>query len=249
LNFFSATTPGWITENMPEGVITGGFASRVMFVYEEAPRINKMFFDDVLYPYPDKKEISFLDLEKDLVLDLLHITKELSGEFQFSPDGLEYAREWSIQSPPLWIQKNEKLAGYLNRKKTFVAKLAQIHSIASKDELIITAEDWAWGVHACESTEQGLSKIFAGVGKNRYTTEVDKIVAFVKNMNFYTAEPVPMHEVLRNFGHSAEPRILKDIILYAVEAKMLHVRSRGDEHELWVPEFEQEGKLLLRSAT
>lgn len=233
INFFSATTPGWITDNMPEGVITGGFASRVIFVYEDGPRVNKMFFDDVVGP--------FEQLEKDLLIDLLHISKELAGEFSFSDDGLKAAKEWSSLPHPQRLMKNDKLGGYLNRKKTHVAKLAQIHSIATKDELVITAEDWAFGVHAIETTEAGLEKIFTGVGKNRYTTEIDKIVAFVRSMNFFTKTPTPRSEILRNFMHSAEPRILNDLLQFAVDGKLLHCKERYEngekEFDFWVPEF------------
>ena len=238
INFFSATTPGWITDNMPEGVITGGFASRVIFVYEDGPRLNKMFFDDVVGP--------FAELEKDLLLDLIHISKELAGEFSFSDEGLKAAKEWSEKSHPQHLLKNDKLGGYLNRKKTHVAKLAQIHSIATKDELVITAEDWAFGVHAIETTEPGLEKIFTGVGKNRYTTEIDKIVAFVRTMNFFTKEVVPRSEVIRSFMHSAEPRMLNDLLQFAVDAKMLMCRERYEkgerEFDFWVPDFQAEIK-------
>jgi hypothetical protein len=234
INFFSATTPGWIKDHMPESVISGGFASRVIFVYEEGPRLNKMFFDDVQGP--------FAELESALLEDLIHISKELSGEFSFSEDGLRAAREWSEKPHSQKLLNNDKLGGYLNRKKTHVAKLAQIHSIATKDELVITKEDWDFGVYAIETTELGLEKIFAGVGKNPYTVEIERIVAFVRSMNFYTKARVPRHEIIRNFGHSAEPRKLNDLLQYAVDSRMLKVKERWEdgnmEYDLWVPDFE-----------
>ena len=202
-------------------------------MYEDGPRINKMFFDDVEGP--------FADLEKDLLLDLMHISKEITGEFCFSDEGLRAAKEWSEKSHPQHLLKNDKLGGYLNRKKTHVAKLAQIHSLATKDELVITAEDWAFGVHAIETTEQGLEKIFTGVGKNRYTTEIDKIIAFVRSMNFFTKEITSRSEIIRNFMHSAEPRMLNDLLQFAVDAKFLmckDVYENGNkEYYFWVPDF------------
>jgi len=233
INFFSATTPGWIKDHMPESVITGGFASRVIFVYEEEPRIKKMFFDDVEGP--------FAQLEEDLLEDLRYIAKEITGEFTFSDDGLKAAREWSEQDPPQRLASNDKLAGYLNRKKTHVAKLAQLHSIATKNELVITAEDWTRAVKAIETTEPGLEKIFAGVGKNPFTMEIEKMVAYVRSMNFFTNKKVPRHEIIRNFMHSAEPRKLNDLLQYAVDSKMLNVSEtlvdNMTEYQLWVPDF------------
>jgi hypothetical protein len=241
LNFFSATTPGWIKDNMPESVISGGFASRVIFVYEEGPRINKMFFDDVEGEFPPGH---FMKLEDDLLMDLMHISTELSGEFSFSEDGLLAAREWSEKPHAQNLLKNDKLAGYLNRKKTHVAKLAQIHSIATKDELVITKEDWDFGVYAIESTEEGIGKIFAGVGKNPFTNEIEKIVSYVKSMNFFTGEKVSRAELLRAFMHSAEPRKLNDLIQIALDSKLLKAKDVwiDGQHDfnIWHPEFIQD---------
>lgn len=231
INFFSATTPGWIVDYMPESVINGGFASRCIWVYEDKPRINKMFFDDVTGP--------FLDMEADLLLDLIHISKNLAGPFKWaSKQDRDFCEEWTLKDPPLELQKNDKLGGYLNRRKMHVAKLAMIHSVLEKDELLLTQRDWEFGVNAIEGIEINLPKIFGGVGKNRYTTEIDKIVSYVKNMNFYTNEAVMLDDILRTFMHSAEPRALKDIIDFAVDSKMLRHRAFQDSYQFWVPEFD-----------
>jgi hypothetical protein len=241
VNFFSATTPGWIKENMPESIITGGFASRVIFVHEEGPRIAKMFFDDVVAEYTQEY---FSKLEENLLEDLRYIAREMAGEFTFSDDGLKAAREWSEKPHNPKLANNDKLGGYLNRKKTHVAKLAQIHSIATKNELVITKEDWDFAVYAIETTEPGLEKVFAGVGKNPYTGDVEKMVAYVRNMNFFRNDTVPRHEVIRVFGHSAEPRKLNDLLQYAIDSKALKCKEIWVEgqmdYNLWVPEFTKE---------
>jgi hypothetical protein len=202
---------------MPEGVITGGFASRVIFVCEEQPRIRKSFFDDV--------EGSFTQYEEDLVADLAHISKSISGSFEFTKEALDFARHVSEQEPRRALLQNEKLGGYLNRKFTHIAKLAQIHSLATKDELVITKKDWEFGIWAIESTEEGLERVFGGVGKNKYTSEAEKIVAFVRATNFFTKAPVPKHEILRHFISSAEPRILNELIRYLVEAGFMREQA------------------------
>lgn len=243
LSFFSATTPGWITNNMPEDVISGGYASRCFWVYAERPRINKMFFHDVGQDP---------DLERDLLLDLLQISN-LEGEFKMTPEALKYAEEWSLQDPPMELQKNDKLGGYLNRRKMHVLKLAMIHNVTHSDDLTITEEDWRFGVWCVESIEPNLHKIFGGVGKNRYTTEIDRIVAFVKSMNFYTEKTVQKSEILVNFQHTAEPRVLNDLLTFAVESKMLKCKEKWEnqkvDYEFWVPEWTEEANAGIVGVT
>lgn len=233
LNFFTATTPGWVGKHMPEEVITGGFASRVIFVYEEKPRIYKSFFDDV--------EGDFAGLEQKLAEDLAYIAKEISGEFTFTKEARDFAADWSATPPDPVLLSNEKLGGYLNRKFTQVAKLAQIHSLATKNELIIEKVDWEFGIHAIETTEAGRIQLFGSVGKNRYAEEVKRIVAFVRATNFFTNAPVPKHIILANFMHSAEPRLLNDLIRVAADSKLLKAVpdwSSGECLEAYVhPEF------------
>ena len=40
INLLAATTPIWVSENMSEAIIGGGFASRVIFIYEETVKMK-----------------------------------------------------------------------------------------------------------------------------------------------------------------------------------------------------------------
>lgn len=230
MSFFSATTPVWITNNMPEDVINGGFASRCYWVYADAPRIRKMFFDDVELDQ---------ELEKNLLLDLLEISN-LEGEFNWTPEARDFCKKWELQDPPHALAKNDKLGGYLNRRNMLTLKLAMLHSVMRSNDLIVDVEDFEFGIWAIESIEPNLEKIFGGVGKNKYTTEIDRIVAFVRGMNFYTKNVVPRSEILANFKHSAEPRILNDLLKFALDSKQLKAKERWEggevEYDFWVPE-------------
>ena len=228
INFVSATTPGWITDNMPEGVISGGFASRCIWVYAEQLRINKMFFDDIE---------TNLDLENDLLLDLLAISK-LEGEFTWSDDGKAAMKDWETQDTPQFLKNNDKLGGYINRRRMHTLKLAMLHSVMEKNELVIEKRDWDFATHAISTIEPDLPKIFGGVGKNPFTSEIEKIVAYVRNMNFFSKEAVPLDEILRAFAHSARPRELRDLIDYAVDSKqIIHVEAKMGEHVFYTPDF------------
>lgn len=229
LNFFSATTPGWISDRMPEGVITGGFASRCIWVYEEKLRINKMFFDDV--------EGDFQKMETDLLLDLIHISTQLEGPFVISPELREYLRFWETQEPPEELVMNDKLSGYLNRRKMHVAKLAMLHSVSVKDELVLTLEDWHWAENALQTFEPNLHKVFGGVGKNKYNTEIEKIVAYVRNANFFYARTVPEKMIYEQFQSAVEPQAMKGILEYIAKAEKLNFDQEEGKLVFWHPSW------------
>ena len=227
INFFSATTPGWITDHMPEGVISGGFASRCIWIYEEKLRQNKMFFDDIHID---------TELETNLLLDLLAISK-LEGEFTWSEDGKQAMKEWEILEPPTNIATNDKLSGYVNRRKMHTLKMAMIHSVTTKNELVITKQDWDLATYAIGTVELNLHKCFGGVGKNPFTMELQRIIGYVRNQNFLTNKPVLLSDVLKAFEHAARPRELKDIIDFAVDSKQLKHMGSDDGILLAVPEL------------
>lgn len=251
LNMFSATTPGWIADNMPESVLSGGFASRVIFIYEDSPRINKMFFDDVLDEYDERYgEGYFQQLEDNLLIDLIEMSK-MNGEFTFDKEAKEYAAEWSMQPPPIHLTENPKLAGYLNRKKTHVLKLAMIHSAATKDELIITKEDWIAAVDMIESTEFGLEKVFQSVGNNKDSMSIDRIISWVKRQNTLTQSAVTHSMLLRAFRDAGDQTALTNMIRYLMESRsLIHLEAYGEDgypdYLFWHPSFKHagEGKVI-----
>jgi hypothetical protein len=61
-------------------------------------------------------------------------------------------------------------------------------------------------------------------------------------MNFFSKKTVTRSEIIKNFMHSAEPRMLNDLIQFATDAKMLLYKERYEngnkEYDFWVPEFE-----------
>lgn len=219
INFFSATTPGWIAENMPESVISGGYASRCIWVYEDEPRIKKSLFDDV--------EGDFMQMEKNLLVDLMRIS-ELQGEFQLTDETKRAINNFVERDPPTYIATNEKLGGYLNRKFMHTLKLAMYHSVACKDELVITLDDWQWAEETISTIEPNLEKVFKGVGKNPYVGIPEKIESYVRTMNLSTGRMITLAELHKQFESTATLAIFKEILDFMVTAKRLHTEHDGE---------------------
>lgn len=215
LNMFAATTPAWISENMTAGVIGGGFASRVLFVYADKLRDPQLIYTSKM------KELNTDELEKDLLNDLIEISN-LSGEFEIE-EGLEdKLNRWNSKhaaSAPI----DPRFAGYHSRKPMMVLKLAMIHSVATKSDLVVTEEDFIWGLGALESTEPQLSKIFAGIGKNEYVFDMDAITGFVITRGEVTEE-----DIYDQFRAAASPDKLSELIRGCVQCgDLLYKRVEG----------------------
>lgn len=171
LNMFAATTPAWISENMSQGVIGGGFASRVVFVYSDTLREPKLIYTTRM------KTLNTDELEKDLLHDLNEIAN-LSGEVEFEEGMEDYINAWNSRhasTPPV----DPRFLGYHSRKPMMIMKLSIIHAAATGNSLMIGKKNFDWAVRALESTEPQLPKIFGGVGKNEFVFDMDAITGFV----------------------------------------------------------------------
>lgn len=209
VNLLACTTPDWVANNMPETVIGGGFASRVIFVFEEKSRRHKLIHapDELDWPALDKMKI-------DLVSDLIYFSN-LVGEFQLAP-GLGKWLDNEDSKAPGWYQKhmngtgvptNYRLQGYHERKPAHMFKLAMLLHLSYSDELMITQPDVDAALDILESLELKLPRTFENIGKNPYATDIMRILDFIKMKG-----EASMRDVLRQFYQAAEAWKLRDLI-------------------------------------
>lgn len=172
LNIIGCTTPAWISENMPEYMIGGGFTSRSVFVYAEQKRRL------VAYPSQEVAESKMQALEQELVGDLRAIA-EMRGAFAMTDAAVKWGTEWYERhwtGPIPLHMSSERYGGYRARKQSHIHKLAMVLAASRSSERIIDE----WHLAAAERIVSGLehdmdkvfSKIGAPVDSARYLREI-----------------------------------------------------------------------------
>lgn len=199
INMLAATTPQWISSNMPVAAIGGGFASRVIFVYADVLSRKQMYYRNLDFD-------ALNALEDDLIHDLSHIANNLEGDFTLTEEAFDFMEDWYQNTHPDKAP-SPKLEGYWQRKPTHIHKVAMLHSVATKDELQLTLKDFQFAIAAVESTEPSLVKVFSGVGQNEYTYSMEDISSFVM-----TRKKVTQAELLREFKADADPAKLLELV-------------------------------------
>lgn len=218
VNLLAGTTPQWIADKMPEAIIGGGLASRIIFIYEDRAPKSKIFFRH------DPKD--YEPLRKDLVSDLAHIANNLEGEFilpQVVEDWMEKWNEESVKE----TKKNPKLSGYYARKVTHILKIAQLYHIARTDELTLDLNDVQAAVGIVESTEKNLPRVFAGVGKNIYSIDTRDIIKYVSD-NIGVARS----EILREFSSVATVPKLDELINGLSDMKLIEGKFDTEKKDI-----------------
>lgn len=208
INLIGATTPKWVAENMPESVIGGGYASRVIFIFEKKARARELFYDHL-----DQDKLG--KLHEDLVADLCHIGLNLYGDFSFTPDAHTYLSEWykTIGYEEEENQDNEKLQGYFSRKPAHILKLSMLLHVAYSDELVINLGDIEYAMKVLEQVEMRLPAVFNSIGKNPYTADVRQIYEFITKRG-----KVYEKDIKRAFFHVALPERLNELVVSLLES-------------------------------
>lgn len=217
INLFAATTPQWIAGNMPESVIGGGFASRVIFILEKKVRQRRMYYRKIIDPDEMKS------LRADLLSDLYHIAETLEGNFQLTEEAEEFMENW-YQENAEGDDGNYKLAGYFQRRPAHIHKVAMLLRIAKSDELLIRKEDFENAIELMKQIEVNLPQVFAGIGKNPYTFDIDRILDHIREN-----EPVTHAGLLAHFRSAAEPRRLEELINGLVTMEEIIQFTRDNE--------------------
>lgn len=216
INLLAGTVPEWIAGNIPRALIGGGFASRVIWVYEDTLRQRRLF-------HKTEHIQNSLELEPYLIADLKHIS-ELSGEFAIDEEAQLFLESWYQALEQNY--KGFKYPGYINRKHVMALKLAQVMRIAYTDDLTITKPDAENAIRLLESVESKLDKVFQGVGKNEYALDMRDIVHYVSER-----KRVSDKELRRHFESIAAPSKLDELIVgVLITGKIKTIMVEGDKY-------------------
>lgn len=171
VNLIAATTPAWISKQPPEYFVGGGFASRILFLFEEEARLRELYYDHV--PHDKMKE-----LEQKLTEDLAHIGT-LEGTFSHDTNKTkELMRQWYIKGEQSSV--DSRMKGYYGRKHLHAHKIAGLISLCERDDLKITAKHFKQAVKMLDYIETKMPRAFSSLGSNPFAIMMDDILEYIE---------------------------------------------------------------------
>lgn len=218
IGLIAGTTPTWLSANVPESAVGGGFTSRCLFVYGREKRH--------LTAYPAAVfDAEHAEMRRKLVADLEHISL-IKGEYKLSADALAYGQTWYEKlwtSTPDHLQ-GSRFEGYLARKQTHLHKLAMVLAAAQRDERVITLKDFQTAEVLLRSLEDDMLIALDRVGKVQSSLTLDQFIEFVKRK-----KQVTYSDAIRQLSNFADFQGVKDILNLAVQAGYCAQTQVGNE--------------------
>jgi len=199
LNLVGATTPDWIAKAMPLDTVGIGLTSRIVFVFQDTPRIRPAF------PTLSKDQHMLREL---LVEDLVSMS-QVAGEYTLTPEAKDMYEDWyqaRIEQPN--ETGDPRLNGYYERKPMHLLKLSMIISASFRDKTIIEKSDIELGMDLFAQVEDKMTKVFANVGKNPLTVDYDEIEAAILK----SGGQANFAELMGKFKHSVRKEELGEVL-------------------------------------
>jgi len=159
-----ATTPSWLSANLPYEAIGGGFSSRFAIItgqnkYKEVP----------IPPIPDVR------IYEALMSDLAKISL-IKGEFSWGKNAKQYFVEWyKTLKDKLPEIKDDRLHPFIGRIHVIAIKVAMALRVAYSSTLILSLGDITTAVNLVEEVLATASASLGGVGLSRFGPTMEKI--------------------------------------------------------------------------
>ena len=201
---FLGSTPGWISTNLPEEALTGGWSSRVAVV-----SANEKYKRISLPPLPSE------ELYQDLLHDL-GIISNLVGEFQWGDGAYKIFDQWYQKLDLKYLEvKDERLHSFLERIHVMVLKVAMALRVAYSNELLLTSDDIGRSIDLLEEVLATASLAFFGQGRSRTSFEVERVLTQLRTLGKTTFKEL-LQMNYRNTNKTELKEVLDTIVAMGV---------------------------------
>lgn len=189
LNIMAATTPAWLSDNLPRAMIAGGFISRCIFITASKKR------QLVAYPKNHMPKDWARQRKAHLVQDLerLSLTR---GEVVLSPSATAFGESWyhDLYHKRILTCTSKDVAGYLSRKQTHAHKLAIVLAASEGNPLLIEERHLILATQLLDDVETDMPQIFRTLHTSVDMEKAERLVTLVR-----TKKKILKSEVYRDY--------------------------------------------------
>lgn len=193
LTLLTCTTPEWITNNLRNDVISGGFSRRALWVYEGSRDMNKIIPRPVVTP---AMKLAWAEL-------VAHGRKvqQVSGPFEWEPGCTEFFDEWYVSHKKCG---DEYLLGYKDTKPSLILTLAMLLSMADKLEKVLRIKYLKLALDYLATIEPRFQRVFEGIGRNELNSAANSIMVILDKIHDKTLPDSTLRSQAFRFVNSKE---------------------------------------------
>lgn len=197
VNILACETPEWITDKLKSKVISGGFARRIIYIYEtEQPR-------RISFPEPPA---GHKEMWAKMQAHLRHVAT-LTGPFTWSQKGKAfYDKYYQSVKPPT----DEVMSGYYASKPDQLIKVAM--GLAMSDDnpkLELTEENFELGLAMLDAIEVNMPKLSQSAGRNELAVPTQKVMELLERAGGMIPEKILKRDINKDLSPMEQMQVLR----------------------------------------
>lgn len=215
LNMMGATTPDWIAKALPLDTVGIGLTSRIVFVYQDTPRVRPAF--PILSPAQLKL--------KELLINDLQVISGIEGQYILSPEAKKMYEDWyqeRLVNPN--VSGDPRLAGYYERKPMHILKIGMLITATKSNKLVIDVAELKQTFDMLEVVEPRMQKVFAAVGKNPLTYDIEQVLGAI-----IQRPGIQFSTLMQMFKHSVRKEELEEVLQTLASAGYIKAPVQGEK--------------------
>lgn len=225
INLIAGTTPGYLTQALPDGAWDQGFMSRTLLIFSGEKMITPLF------QFSEKKQD-----ERDLLVeDLKSVLHDTGGRMYFTEEAAHAISAWHAsggQPQP----EHPRLVNYTTRRTAHLLKLCMIACVSEGEGLEITLTHYQRALDWLIIAEVMMPDIFKALVVNADGKAMDECWHFVWVEYLKARRPMPEHRVHAFLAARIPVHNVERMVSVMVSAGMLKKELIADVGAAYTPE-------------
>lgn len=174
INILACTTPHHIATYLKADVISGGFARRNLFVYEQDDGAPQAWPEETT-EQRNQKEACLWWLQK--------LDQEAVGEFKWSEEARAFWTPWYNTSfETMRKMPDSPIRGYFKSKHEQVLRVAILLALSESSKLVLERGHLEAALAVLEEAESRFNRVFMGLGRNELHTIAMQALAMIERI-------------------------------------------------------------------
>ena len=229
INFLAGTTPGHLTNSLPEGAWDQGFLSRTLMIFNSERVVRPLF---------QTKPNSEAEW-RIITNDLTHIFN-MAGEFKFSPSAANSINAWHLsggQPAP----DHPRLRNYNTRRTAHLLKLCIVASASVSDSQIIELEHFQRALDWLIEAEVMMPDIFKAMVINADMKAIEECWHFAYAVFIKEQQPVAEHRLVAFLTERVPVQNVMKMLQMMEASRILDKKLVGDVGYAYQPKPRKPG--------
>lgn len=215
LSMLACTTPNNILRYLREDVISGGFSRRALFIWSHKDGEPKAF--------PQITPEANAAMSK--VLEYAAQLNKVKGQFVWDEEAKQFYKDWYDSLFYSLIKHTDPTTlGYFKCKHVHLLKIAMLISLSESLSLKLELPHLKLGLELLKQVEDGIQKVFAGLGRNELNAVGAKIISLLDMAN----TPLPDKYIKKIMFGEANATELTEVLNHLVASDSLYAFDERD---------------------